>query len=61
MQTIAHVDPGKGRVYRIPFPTLRAARAMVRGPYHLDCRIVLAAGERVECYEQGRGLRAKPL
>lgn len=56
MKTTAKVDPGKGTVYEIPCATLKAARAMVRGPYLRDSRIVLIPerGEE-EIYERGSG------
>jgi hypothetical protein len=55
MRVIAHVDPGKGTVYRVPCSTIERARAMVRGPYLRHARIVIVAGEKVECYERGAG------
>jgi hypothetical protein len=60
MKVLAHVDRGTGKVYRVPCPTWTAARAMVRGPYLRDARIVLVEGAKVECYERGTGsLRAR--
>lgn len=55
MKAVAHVDPGKGQVYRVPCDSLEAGRRMVRGPYLRHCRIVLVAGSKVECYERGNG------
>lgn len=56
MKVTAKVDPGKGTVTQSRFPTLKAARAMVRGPYVRDSRIVLIPerGEE-EIYERGSG------
>ena len=55
----AVIDPGKGRVYTERGLTWKRARAMVRGPYMRDCRIVLKQGEKVELYERGSGSLAQ--
>lgn len=61
MKVTAHVDRGTGRVYRVPCKTWVQARAMVRGPYLRDARIVLVQGSKVECYERGAGTLATRL
>ncbi len=44
---------GRTKVYRVPFATVRAARAFCTGHHHPE-RAVLVAGPRVTLYDKGR-------